>query len=77
MTEQEIHERDKKYLVQCLTRDLILWLMQDYNLSMQDAMDKLYNSHTYSLIENEKTGMYYQGTVYVSTYLEDEMRAQH
>jgi len=76
MTKKEVHDRDKKYLTQCLSRDIILLLMQHYGMSMEEAMDKLYTSHTYELIENENTGMYYQSAVYALTYLEEELHLQ-
>ena len=70
---QEQHNRDKQFMIECLTTDLIQMLMEDRHLSMTEAMNLLYNSKTYEKIEDEKTGLYYQGAVYVMDYLNEEL----
>jgi hypothetical protein len=40
---------------------------------MTEAMTLLYNSKTYEKIEDEKTGLYYQGAVYVMDFLNEEL----
>lgn len=77
MTDTEIHERDRRYLTECLTRDLIKMLIEDRGISMEDAMDLLFNSHTYEKIENERTGLYYQSAVYVMDMLDEELSNQN
>ena len=47
--------------------------METYALSLDEAADKLYNSHTYSLLENEQSGLYYQSAVYVFDMLREEL----
>ncbi len=74
MTPQEQHERDKQFMIECLTADLIQMLMEDRGLSMAEAMSMLYNSKTYEKLEDERTGLYYQGAVYVMEFLEEELR---
>lgn len=74
MTPQEQHERDKQFMIECLTADLIQMLMEDRGLSMAEAMSLLYNSKTYEKLEDERTGLYYQGAVYVMEFLEEELR---
>ena len=49
-------------------------LMEDRDLSMAEAMSLLYNSKTYEKLEDERTGLYYQGAVYVMEFLEEELR---
>ena len=51
-------------------------LMEDRHLSMTEAMTLLYNSKTYEKIEDEKTGLYYQGAVYVMDFLNEELSQQ-
>lgn len=70
---QEQHNRDKQFKIECLTTDLIQMLMEDRHLSMTEAMTLLYNSKTYEKIEDEKTGLYYQGAVYVMDFLNEEL----
>jgi len=72
MTEKERHETNKRFLIECLSRDLIIMLMEDHHMDMKAAMDTLYTSETYKKLENEKTGLYYQGPVYVMSFLQQE-----
>ena len=65
--------KDIQFLIECLSEDLIAMLMETYGVSLDEAADKLYNSHTYSLLENEQAGLYYQGSVYVFDMLQEEL----
>lgn len=75
MTTQQQHDRDKQFMIECLTADLIQMLMEDRGLSMSEAMSLLYNSKTYEKLEDERTGLYYQGAVYVMDYLTEELQS--
>ena len=48
--------KDAQFLIECLTEDLIAMLMDAYGVSLDEAADQLYNSRTYSLLENEESG---------------------
>jgi len=76
MTSQEQHNRDKQFLIESLSMELILMLMEDRGLSLEDAMELLYNSETFKKIEDERTGLYYQGAVYVLDFLNEELALQ-
>ena len=65
--------KDKQFLIECLKEDLIAMLMDTYGVSLDEAADQLYNSRTYSLLENEQSGLYYQGSVYVFDMLREEL----
>ena len=65
--------KDAQFLIECLTEDLIAMLMDAYGVSLDEAADQLYNSRTYSLLENEDSGLYYQSAVYVFDMLREEL----
>ena len=65
---------DKQFLIECLAKDLIEILMEERGYGLEEAMDVLYKSHTFEKIENEKTGLYYQSSVYVMEFLNDELK---
>ena len=65
--------KDAQFLIECLTEDLIAMLMDTYCVSLDEAADQLYNSRTYSLLENEDSGLYYQSAVYVFDMLHEEL----
>lgn len=64
----------KEWMVEEISKELILLLMKDYKIGMQDAFDKLYNSKTYSILTNYQTGLYSQSTAYIYEYLDNEIR---
>lgn len=63
-----------KYLKEGLTTDLAEFLISDYNVDLKNALDILYGSDTYSKICNPETGLYFQGSKYVYTYLQNELQ---
>ena len=67
-----MNQSDKQFLIETLCEDLVSMIMQNYHLSVQDAMDKLYKSQTFAKIEDLQTGLYYQSPVYVFEFLKEE-----
>ena len=61
------------YMIESLTRDMITSLMEERSLSMREAMDLVYRSHTYKSLTNPKTGLYYQSPVYLMDQLDEEL----
>ncbi|MEE1007986.1 MAG: hypothetical protein UH963_02420 [Agathobacter sp.] len=47
-------------------------IMEEYNLSDREALDKLYKSNTFSKLEDPQTGLYFQGAVYVFDFFKEE-----
>lgn len=64
---------DVRFLVECLSNDLTEMLMSTYGWDAQKSMDVLYNSDTYAKLENPRSGLYYQGALYVFSYLQEEI----
>ena len=64
---------DIDYMNECTTRDLALMLVEDYNISLPEALNILYNSETFQMFQDEKTGLYYQSPVYIYDYLKREL----
>ena len=61
------------YLVECITQDLIKYLMEDNKITMEEAMDIVYNSKTFELLNDFKTHLYYELSSYVYEYLKEEL----
>lgn len=61
------------YLVECITQDLIKYLMEDNKITMEEAMDIVYNSKTFELLNDFKTHLYYESSSYVYEYLKEEL----
>lgn len=60
--------KDKQFLVESLVKELIEMLMKDYGWNMQKSMDVVYSSETFAKLEDERSGLYYQGAVYVYSF---------
>lgn len=57
-----------------IVKDLIARLMDERGLTMQQAFDAVYTSHLFEKLSNPKTGLYFQSSGYVYSFLESELR---
>ena len=62
------------FMIETLTRGLITRLMEERSLTMREAMDVVYNSKTYTALNNLDTGLYFQSPAYVYDVLEEELK---
>lgn len=53
--------------------DLIQLLMEKHGYSIEKAMEILYNSDTFSRLQDANTGLYYQSPGYVYSFLNNEL----
>jgi len=56
-----------------MSEELIKLLMINWHYSLDEAMNVLYNSDTFSRLEDDNTGLYYQSPGYVYSYLNQEL----
>ena len=56
-----------------IVKDLISRLMEERSLTMQEAFDKVYNSRLFEKLNDPKTGLYFQSSGYVYSYLQEEL----
>ena len=64
---------DIEYMVEHIAAELTILLMEDRNLSFQEAIDTIYTSDTYMKLRDKNTGLYYQSPKYVYSFLEHEL----
>ncbi|MBO5919316.1 MAG: hypothetical protein J6Q34_02345 [Bacteroidales bacterium] len=60
-------------MTESISTDLIVMLMEDFDISMRSAFDSLYNSETYAKLTDATTGLYFQSSGYVYSYLKREI----
>lgn len=65
--------RDFNYMKEAISADLAELLAQDYELTIAEALDALYESDTYTKLCNPATGLYFQSTQYIYSFLKNEM----
>ena len=62
------------FMIEELVKDLVLKLMKEQKMSMNKALDTVYNSDTYTKVLDLETGLFFQSTAYVYSILQREMK---
>ena len=57
-----------------ILKDLITRLMDERGLTMQQAFDAVYTSRLFEKLSDPKTGLYFQSSDYVYSFLESELK---
>lgn len=57
-----------------LSVEIAGFLMDDYNISPQEAIDILYTSETFDRLQDDASGLYYQSPGYVYSFLQNELK---
>ncbi|QAT43288.1 hypothetical protein [Aminipila luticellarii] len=63
----------KEQLMEYITQDIVAFLIEDYDLSMDEAMHKVYTSEIYGKLTDEETGLYLQGSAYIYDMFKEEL----
>ena len=65
---------DFDYMVECNARDIALMLMEEKNISIEEALRLLYSSKTFENLKKKNSGLYFQSPGYVYEYLRRELK---
>ena len=68
---------DEQFMIECITTELTSYVMRDYHIDMKEALDKVYNSETYSKLINTNSGLYYQSPLLVYDIFKEEQAQQN
>lgn len=64
---------DFNYMKEAIAVDLAELLAQDFGMSITEALDALYESETYAKLSDPTTGLYFQSTQYIYSFLKNEL----
>lgn len=64
---------DFNYMKEAITADLAELLAQDFEMGIADALDALYGSETFTKLCDPATGLYFQSTQYIYSFLKNEL----
>lgn len=64
---------DFNYMKEALATDLAELLSREFNMTVTEALDALYGSETYAKLSDPNTGLYFQSTKYVYSFLKNEL----
>ncbi|MDE5705878.1 MAG: hypothetical protein K2I50_07335 [Muribaculum sp.] len=60
-------------MTEAMAADLAELLSRDFGMSISESLDTLYNSDTYAKLIDPATGLYFQSTQYVYSFLKNEL----
>ncbi len=63
----------ESFMIEEMTKEMIVLLMEKRGVSMEEAVNLVYTSETFSKLCNLSTGLYFQSTPYVYEYLKKEL----
>ena len=61
-------------LINARIKDMAMWLMEDFEYSLEEALDCIYNSELFEKLQDLETGLYYQSSGYNYELLKEEMK---
>jgi hypothetical protein len=65
--------QETKFLLDTLTKNLVLKVMEEFGYNIPDAMSTVYNSQLYEKILDLETGLYFQSAGYNYQLLRQEL----
>lgn len=65
---------DIDYIIDLVTAELVVLLMERQGMNLQNAMDTVYNSDTFTKMSDPATELYYQSPYYIYSYLDTEIK---
>lgn len=63
-----------QYLVEGISTDVIIYLMEDNAMAMTEAIALFHNSETFEKLADETTGLYIESPAYVYEILKSELK---
>ncbi len=63
-------------MIEYTSQDIVAFLIEDYHMIMEDALDFFYMSKTFDKLSDVETGLYLQGSAYVYELLKRERTDQ-
>ena len=65
----------KELLVEYITQDIIIYLVEEFSLEIKEAIGKLYSSVTYEKLIDYETGLYLESSGFVYDILKSEIQS--
>ena len=69
----KLNENQFQFIINSSVEQIAFYLQEDYELSVIEALDKIYNSKIYDKLQNPQTGLYLQSPDYIYDYLKAEI----
>lgn len=66
--------KNAQYLIEGITKDIIVYLMEDHDVDLPKAIALFHNSETFEKLSDEATGLYIESSAYVYEILKSEVK---
>lgn len=63
-----------QYLIEGITKDIVIYLMQDRDLDLSSAISLFHNSETFEKLVDENSGLYIESSAFVYEILKVELK---
>lgn len=67
------HKEEVQFMIETLTTELAKLIIEERSISISEALEIIFQSHTFEKVEDENTGLYYQSPVYIHDMLNEEI----
>ena len=64
---------DFEYMKEALVTEMVMMLIQESGMDMKSALNSVYNSETYAKLSIPESGLYFQSSGYVYSFLKTEI----
>lgn len=64
---------DFEYMKEALVTDIVMMLIEESGMDLKSALNCVYNSETYTKLSIPETGLFFQSSGYVYSYLKTEI----
>lgn len=68
-----IKQEQIQFLIEETTREIIIYLMQDFEYEMDKVLETFYNSDTFERLNNPQSRLYYRSSGYAYSFLKEEL----
>lgn len=62
-----------EYMKEALVTDIVMMLIEESGMDLKSALNCVYNSETYAKLSMPETGLFFQSSGYVYSYLKKEI----
>ena len=73
MTQPNVTPQEFKRLKEQLTARMIQILTEEQGYTLEEAIDRVYTSRLFEKLSDPKTGLFFQSSGYVYSYLKEEL----
>ena len=70
---KDMKKAEFEFIVRSIVDEMVSFLMEDYNMPMLEAFDKIYNSKIFEKLQDKGTGLYLRSAAYTYEYLKKEL----